>query len=82
MHWFSWTSRSTRRQTSNRIHLYSQSWNEGRLLPFFFRHYDPFVERYVFYDDNSSDATLDLLGRHPRVEVRRFERTDPSSFVR
>jgi len=36
----------------------------------------------VFYDDNSSDATLDLLGRHPRVEVRRFERTDPSSFVR
>jgi hypothetical protein len=82
MRWFSRTSRSTSRQTSNRIHLYSQSWNECRLLPFFFRHYDPFVERYVFYDDNSSDATLEILGRHPRVEVRRFERTDPNSFVR
>ena len=63
------------------IHLYAQSWNEERLLPFFFRHYDPFVERYVFYDDNSSDATLEMLSLHPRVEIRRFERTDPNSFV-
>lgn len=66
---------------ATRIHLYTLSWNEERMLPFFFRHYDPFVERYVFYDDASSDATLEMLKAHPRVEIRKFERTTPGSFV-
>ena len=81
MRWSKFASRSVPSRSSKRIHLYAQSWNEERLLPFFFRHYDPFVERYVFYDDNSSDATREMLGRHPRVEIRRFERTDPNSFI-
>jgi glycosyltransferase involved in cell wall biosynthesis len=64
-----------------RIHLYTMSWNEERMLPFFFRHYDPIVERYVFYDDGSTDTTLDILKDHGRVEVRRFERKIPDSFA-
>lgn len=51
------------------------------MLGFFFRHYDSWVDRYVIYDDGSTDGTLDVLRAHPRVEVRRFVRTDPSSFV-
>ncbi|MBI4190914.1 MAG: glycosyltransferase family 2 protein, partial [Betaproteobacteria bacterium] len=47
-----------------RIHLYTMGWNEERLLPFFFRHYDPWVDRYVIYDDNSTDATLEMLHAH------------------
>ena len=58
------------------IHLYTNSWNEMRMLGFFFRHYDPFVDRYVFFDDNSDDGTLDVLRAHPRVVIRRFERSD------
>ncbi|MCU0890014.1 MAG: glycosyltransferase family 2 protein [Rubritepida sp.] len=68
--------------TTLRIHLYTLSWNEEAQLAFFFRHYDPWVSRYVFYDDGSTDGTLDLLRRHPRVEIRRFERVDPGSFVK
>jgi Glycosyl transferase family 2 len=64
-----------------RIHLYTMSWNEERLLPFFFRHYDRWVDRYVIYDDNSTDATLTMLRAHPRVEVRPFIRSVPDSFV-
>jgi Glycosyl transferase family 2 len=64
-----------------RIHLYTLSLNEIKMLDFFFRRYDPLVERYVFFDDGSNDGTLDVLRRHPRVEVRRFERHDPDSFV-
>lgn len=64
-----------------RIHLYSMCLNEVAVLPFFFRHYDPWVERYVIYDNGSQDGTLDMLANHPRVEVRRFPRSVPDSFV-
>lgn len=51
------------------------------MIGFFFRHFDPWIDRYVIYDDGSTDGTLERLHAHPRVEVRRFERTDPESFV-
>jgi hypothetical protein len=81
MRWFKSRSRQGTSRLKPCIHLYTQSLNEERMLPFFFRHYDPFIERYVFYDDNSSDATFEILHRHPRVEIRRFERTAPDSFI-
>jgi Glycosyl transferase family 2 len=65
----------------NRVHLYTVSWNEQAMLGYFFRHYDRFVDRYVFYDDGSDDGTRERLEAHPRVEIRRFERTDPESFI-
>ena len=65
----------------DRVHLYTVSWNEQAMLGYFFRHYDRFVDRYVFYDDGSDDGTRERLEAHPRVEIRRFERTDPNSFI-
>ncbi len=64
-----------------KVHLYTILWNEEEMLPFFFRHYDPLIDRYVIYDDNSTDNTLRLLAAHNRVEVRQFVRTHPTSFV-
>jgi hypothetical protein len=63
------------------IHLYAQCWNDEWMLPFFFRHYDPLVARYFIYDDGSTDATMALLQAHPKVEVERFPRSAPDSFV-
>ncbi|TAK49692.1 MAG: glycosyltransferase family 2 protein [Xanthobacteraceae bacterium] len=63
------------------VHLYTLCWNEADMLGFFFRHYDPWVDRYVVYDDGSTDGSLDILRAHPRVELRRFERTVADSFV-
>ncbi|HXX82118.1 MAG TPA: glycosyltransferase family 2 protein [Thermodesulfovibrionales bacterium] len=62
-------------------HLYTLTWNEADILGFFFRHYDPWIDRYVVYDNGSSDETLALLRAHPRVEIRSFEWTNPNSFV-
>jgi len=63
------------------VHLYTIVWNEEEMLPFFFRHYDSLVTRYVVYDDNSTDHTLEMLASHDRVEVRPFVRTRPDSYV-
>lgn len=40
------------------------------MLPFFFRHYDSWVSRYIIYDDGSQDKTVEILRSHPRVELR------------
>jgi hypothetical protein len=64
-----------------RVHLYAQCWNDAAMLPFFFRHYDRFVDRYVIFDDGSTDGSLALLRAHPRVELRQFVRNIPDSFA-
>ncbi|MCL1985325.1 MAG: glycosyltransferase family 2 protein [Betaproteobacteria bacterium] len=51
------------------------------MLGFFFRHYDDWIDRYVIYDDGSTDGSLDILHAHPKVEVRKFVRTNLESFV-
>jgi hypothetical protein len=51
------------------------------MLPYFFRYYDPLVDRYVIFDDGSTDATLDLLRSHPRVEIRSLPRLEQDSYV-
>jgi glycosyltransferase involved in cell wall biosynthesis len=64
-----------------KIHLYTLCWNEANILGFFFRHYESWIDRYVVYDDGSTDGSLDILRAHPKVELRRFERTHVDSFV-
>jgi hypothetical protein len=63
------------------VHLFANCWNDAEMLPFFFRHYDRFVSRYIIFDDNSTDGSKELLSANSRVELRAFERTDPESFV-
>jgi hypothetical protein len=63
------------------VHLYAQCWNDEWMLPYFFRHYDALIDRYFIYDDGSTDATWSILESHPKVDARRFERSDPESFV-
>lgn len=70
------------RQLRSRVHVYAQCWNDEFMLPYFFRHYDPFVDRYVIFDDGSTDRSREILERHPKVEMRRFVRSDPEWFVK
>jgi hypothetical protein len=63
------------------VHLYAVCWNEARILPYFFRNYEPWVQRFVFFDNGSTDGTQALLSAKPNVELRQFPWTDPHSFV-
>jgi hypothetical protein len=64
-----------------RIHYYAPAWNEELMLPFMLRHYAPWVERFVIYDNNSTDGSVELLRRLPNVEIRKLPRTQPDSII-
>ena len=36
------------------VHLYAVCWNEAHILPYFFRNYEPWVQRFVFFDNGST----------------------------
>src|SRR5947209_6113221 len=65
---------------SQRIHLYTLCWNDARLLPYFFRHYDRYVDQYFIYDNGSTDGSLEILHGHDRVRCSHFE-VHGDSFV-
>jgi hypothetical protein len=50
------------------------------MLAHFFRHYDPWVDRYFVLDNGSTDDSLAILEAQPRVTVRHFDVTG-DSFV-
>jgi Glycosyl transferase family 2 len=53
-----------------RIDLYARCFNEADMLPFFFLHYDSLVQRYIIYDDGSTDSSYELMRLNSKVEVR------------
>jgi len=64
-----------------KTHLYTLCWNEADMLEFFFRNYDPWVNRYIVFDDGSTDGSIEILKSHPRVELRRWHRKYPDSYL-
>jgi hypothetical protein len=64
-----------------KIHLYALCWNDRKMLDFFFRHYDPWVDRYHIFDDGSTDGTREYLARRDDVVLRDLHHGDPESFV-
>lgn len=62
------------------VHVYSICWNEEKMLPFFFRHYDDIADQYFIYDNGSTDQSLSILKSHKKVTIGQFE-TENDSFV-
>jgi hypothetical protein len=60
------------------VHLHALCWNEERMLPYFFRHYDRLVDRYFISDHGSTDRSRDLLAANRKVVVGEFHAHDTS----
>lgn len=43
------------------VHLYTINYNEALLLPYFFRHYGNFVDKFIIYDNYSTDESETVI---------------------
>lgn len=64
-----------------RVHLHTVCWNDADDLEFFFRHYEPWVEKFFIHDDGSNDGSLDMLAARKDVVVEPLQRTNDESWV-
>jgi hypothetical protein len=74
------TPRPARRRDKQTVHLYALCWNDARMLPYFFRHYDRIVDQYFIADNGSTDESIAMLRRHPKVSLSFLPRAE-TSFV-
>src|ERR1017187_1220993 len=56
-----------------RIHLYCLCWNDARMLPWFFQHYDRIVDAYFIFDNGSTDESLSIIEKHGRLHLAHFD---------
>jgi glycosyltransferase involved in cell wall biosynthesis len=52
------------------VWLFAICRNESKILPYFLRHYVPWVDKLIFYDDQSDDGTRELIKECPKAELR------------
>ena len=60
------------------VHVYALCWNEEKMLPFFFKHYDNIADQYYIFDNDSTDDSLSMLRENPKVVIDKFEVTGNS----
>ena len=55
-----------------RVVAYTLCWNEEKMIPFYLRHYERFCDKIIIYDNMSTDSSVTLAKKHPKVEVRQY----------
>lgn len=51
------------------VHYYAVCWNEEKMLPFMFHHYEAFVDKFFIYDNESTDSSLQIISNHPNATI-------------
>lgn len=55
-----------------KIIVFTITYNNADVLPFFLRHYSSFVDEISAFDDQSTDSTRDMLRQCPKVILREW----------
>jgi hypothetical protein len=62
------------------VHVYSNCYNEVKIIPYFLRHYETIADKIIIYDAFSDDGSRELLQSHPLVDLRDFHCPDLNDF--
>ena len=55
------------------VHYYAVCWNEEYMLPFMFQHYQQFVDKFIIYDNHSTDNSVNLIRSRNDAHVIEFD---------
>lgn len=55
------------------IHVYTTTWNEEVIIPFFLKYYSSFCSKIVVHDNFSTDRTVEIVKSYPNTEIISFD---------
>ena len=55
------------------VHYYAVCWNEERMLPFVFDYYSKFVDKFIMYDNGSTDKSIEIINAQKNTNYVHFE---------
>ncbi len=55
------------------IHVYTTTWNEEYILPYFLKYYSSFCSKIIVYDNNSTDSTAEIVKSYPNTEIFSYD---------
>jgi len=55
------------------IHLHTLVWNEEKILPYVLRHYSKFCAKMYFWDNGSTDSSLDVIKSYPNTIIKEYD---------
>lgn len=66
-----------------KIWVYTISFNEAVMMPYFLRHYSTFADKIIVFDEHSTDGTRDMVLDCPKAELRDwpFHGLDDERFI-
>lgn len=56
-----------------KIIAYCLVWNEEKMLHYYLRHYSQFCDRIIFYDNESTDSSRDIINSYANTEIRTYK---------
>lgn len=64
-----------------KVYLFTQIFNEEKILPFFFQHYENFVDHFYIYDNLSTDRSREICKSQKNVTVITFPHKNLDEFI-
>ena len=56
-----------------RIWAYCLIWNEEKMLDYYLRHYSQFCDKIIFYDNESTDRSREIIESYANTEIRTYK---------
>ena len=55
------------------VDLYVLCWNEEKILPYFLKYYEQFVDRIIVIDNESTDNSIKLIKENPKTVIETYK---------